>query len=67
MTAAIQSDVDLGFRTQTCFWPLGLEKHLLSRIKGAGRRAALKLLIDSGRLEDIPTSWVNRLFPPNCT
>lgn len=46
--------VDLGFRPKSYFWPLGLETHLLSRIKGAERKAALTALIDSGRLEDIP-------------
>lgn len=46
--------IDLGFRPASYFWPMGLETHLLSRIKGAERKAALKRLIDSGRLEDIP-------------
>ena len=52
-TAAIDG-VDLSFRPKSYFWPLGLETHLLARIKGAERKAALKLLIDAGRLEDIP-------------
>jgi hypothetical protein len=47
-------DTDLGFRPKSYFWPLGLETHLLSRIKGAERKIALKHLIDTGRLEDIP-------------
>lgn len=47
-------DIDLGFRPKSYFWPLGLETHLLARIKGAERKAALKRLIDSGHLEDIP-------------
>jgi hypothetical protein len=47
-------DIDLGFRPKSYFWPLGLETHLLSRIKGAERKAALKQVIDSGHLEDIP-------------
>ena len=46
--------IDLEFRPQSYFWPLGLEKHLLSRIKGAQRKEALKALLDSGRLDDIP-------------
>jgi len=45
---------DLGFRPKSYFWPLGLETHLLSRIKGAERRVALKAILDHGRLEDIP-------------
>ncbi len=48
-------DIDLGFRPKSYFWPLGLETHLLSRIKGAERKAALRRLIDNGRLEDLPS------------
>lgn len=47
-------DIDLAFRPRSYFWPLGLETHLLSRIKGAERKAALKSLIDNGRLEELP-------------
>lgn len=47
-------DIDLGFRPKSYFWPMGLETHLLSRIKGAERKDALKRLIDSDRVEDIP-------------
>ena len=46
--------VDLSYRPRSYFWPLGLESHLLARIKGAERRAALRQLIDSGRLDEIP-------------
>ncbi len=46
--------VDMGYRPKSYFWPLGLETHLLSRIKGAERKAALKAIIDAGRLEGIP-------------
>lgn len=46
--------IDLGFRPRSYFWPLGLETHLLSHIKGASRRAALKRLIDAGKLDEIP-------------
>ena len=46
--------IDLGFRPNSYFWPLGLETHLLARIKGAERKAALKILIDSGRLDEVP-------------
>ena len=38
----------------TLIWPLGLETQLLARIKGAERKAALKLLIDCWRLDEIP-------------
>ena len=48
------SGVYLGFRPRSYFWPLGLETHLLARVKGAERKAALKQLIDAGRMDDIP-------------
>ena len=34
--------IDLDSRPNSYFWPKGLETHLLSRIKGAERKAALK-------------------------
>jgi hypothetical protein len=45
--------INLDFRPPSYFWPMGLETHLLARIKGAERKAALKQLIDAGRL-DVP-------------
>ena len=45
--------IDLAFRPRSYFWPLGLETHLLTRIKGAERKAALKRLIDAGRHDEI--------------
>ena len=47
-------EVDVDFRPKSYFWPTGLETNLLSRIKGAERKAALKRLLDSGRPEDVP-------------
>ena len=46
--------IDLQFRPRSYFWPLGLEKHLLARIKGAERKAALKEFIDANLLDAIP-------------
>ena len=46
--------IDLSFRPASYFWPLGLETHLLARIKGAERKAALKRLIDTRRLDEVP-------------
>ena len=46
--------IDLQFRPRSYFWPLGLEKHLLARIKGAARKAALKEFIDANPLDAIP-------------
>ena len=51
-------DIDLEFRPKSYFWPLGLETHLLARIKGAERKAALKRLIDAGQLDEIPALLV---------
>jgi hypothetical protein len=50
---AVVPGIDLSFRPRTYFWPLGLETHLLTRIKGAERKAELKRLIDAGRLDEI--------------
>src|SRR6266496_6494352 len=46
--------IDLVFRPPSYFWPLGLETHLLARIKGAERKAALQRLIATRRLDEIP-------------
>lgn len=54
MKAASLHGIDQAFRPSSYFWPLGLEKHLLSRIKGAERKAALQRLVDSGRLDAVP-------------
>ena len=51
---AVPTPIDLKFRPASYFWPLGLEKHLLARVKGAQRRQALSALIDQGRLDEIP-------------
>jgi hypothetical protein len=48
------SGIDLKFRPPSYFWPLDLETHLLARIKGAERNAALKKLIDAKRQDQIP-------------
>jgi hypothetical protein len=46
--------IDPGFRPAAYFWPLDFPTHLLARIKGAERNAALQRLIDAGRLDEIP-------------
>jgi hypothetical protein len=46
--------IDLEFRPASYFWPLGLEQHLLVRVKGAERRTALKRLIDARRFDEVP-------------
>jgi hypothetical protein len=48
------SGIDLQFRPRSYFWPLSTETHLLSRIKGAERKAALQRLIDAGRIGAVP-------------
>lgn len=47
-------EIDLDYRPSSYFWPHGLQKHLLTRIKGAKRKAALKALIDAGKFEEVP-------------
>ena len=47
--------IDVAFRPKSYFWPLGLDTHLLARIKGAERKAAVQKLIDAGGLDDIPS------------
>ena len=51
MNAPTINSIDLTYRPSSYFWPLGLETHLLARIKGAERKAALQRMIDAGRLE----------------
>src|SRR5258706_12564755 len=46
--------VDLAFRPPSYFRPLGLETHLLARIKGAERKATVQRLIEAGRLNEVP-------------
>jgi len=46
--------IDPLYRPRSYFWPVGLEVQLLTRIKGAARRAALQRLIDAGELDQIP-------------
>jgi hypothetical protein len=46
--------IDLEFRPASYFWPLSLETHLLTCIKGVERKALLRELIDSGRFDEIP-------------
>jgi hypothetical protein len=46
--------IDLSFRPASYFWPLGLETHLLARIKGFERKADLKRLIDARHLDEVP-------------
>ena len=54
MQSSDTAGIDLNYRPSSYFWPLSLETHLLARIKGAERKAALQRMIDTGRLEDIP-------------
>ena len=53
-TATLLTNGDLSYRPASYFWPLGLETHLLARVKGAQRRSDLKEWIDGGRAEDVP-------------
>ncbi len=46
----------MDYRATSYFWPMDLKKHLLSRVKGAERKALLRDFIGEGRLSDIPAS-----------
>jgi hypothetical protein len=46
--------IALAFRPKSYFWPLGLETHLLARIKGAERKEIVRRLIDAGDLNSVP-------------
>lgn len=45
--------IDLSFRPASYFWPMGLETHLLSRIKGAERRTIVEGLVKAGRVDEV--------------
>lgn len=47
-------EINLDYRPASYFWPHGLATHLLARVKGAARKAALKDLIGAGRLDEVP-------------
>jgi len=51
--------IDLNFRPASYFWPLDLATHLLSRVKGAERKAALQRLIEGGDLGRVPELLVS--------
>jgi hypothetical protein len=54
MTTSEAVEINLHYRPSSYFWPHGLEKHLLARVKGAERKAALKALIAAGRIDEVP-------------
>ena len=45
--------INLDFRPATYFWPLDLETHLLSHVKGTQRRTALKAAIASNEFAQV--------------
>jgi hypothetical protein len=50
--------IDLEFRPTSYFWPLRLETHLLSKIKGADRKAVVRRLIETDCVEEIPEALI---------
>lgn len=52
-SAAEVPGIDFSFRPRSYFWPMGLETHLLSRIKGAERRAIVEGLVKAGRVDEV--------------
>jgi len=45
--------IDLDFRPETYFWPLNLQTHLLSHIKGAKRREIVKAAIANNEIDSV--------------
>ena len=45
--------INLDFRPETYFWPLNLQTYLLSHVKGAARREALRTALASNELDEI--------------
>jgi len=57
MRASEPGCIDLGFRPESCFWPLGLETHRVTRIKGAKRRSS-NLDLSQHALSKGRSGWV---------
>jgi len=49
----VSTDIDLSFRPGTYFRPQGLERYLLSKVKGAVARRSLQALFDEGRHAEV--------------
>ncbi len=47
------NSINLDFRPETYFWPLNLETHLLSHIKGAKRREILKAAVARNEIDEV--------------
>jgi len=45
--------INLDFKPETYFWPLNLEMHLLSHIKGAKRREILSSAIARSEIDEV--------------
>lgn len=54
MRSMTSAPIDLDYRPDSYFWPLGAERELLTHIKGAARREALQQLVDQGKGAQIP-------------
>jgi hypothetical protein len=54
MVTTTAAAINLDYRPASYFWPHGLATHLLARVKGAERKAALRALIDAGRIDEVP-------------
>jgi len=53
-------EINLGFRPRSYFWPLDLETHLLTRVKGSERKAALERVIEAAASKTSQSSLLNR-------
>ncbi len=53
-----EDQIDYGFRPESYFWPMEIEKNVLTKIKGGSRRRAVKEWIMQGKLQEIPEDLV---------
>lgn len=50
--------IDLDYRPACYFWPLDLDKHLLSTITGDFRRELVRIKMKEGALASVPEDWL---------
>jgi hypothetical protein len=58
-------EIDLNFRPKGYFWPLELQTHIVSSIKGASRKNYVKEMFEEGRQDELPTSVTQPSLSPD--
>lgn len=53
-------EIDLKYRPSSYFWPLSLETHLLSTVKGAERQKLIRKLIAENNLGEVPDCFAQQ-------